>query len=71
MIWLSQLRPWSDPVLKLDKQQQTKWHFHRTGRPFAIVIIAVSGQIPSNIDHQEGQHRADSGAPPAWASPAR
>jgi hypothetical protein len=24
------------------------------------------GQIPSNIDHQEGQHRADSGAPPAW-----
>ena len=27
---------------------------------------AGKGQIPSNIDHQEGQHRADSGAPPAW-----
>jgi hypothetical protein len=23
------------------------------------------GQIPSNIGHQEGKHRADSGAPPA------
>jgi len=29
------------------------------------------GEIPSNLDHQEGQHRADSGAPPAWAWPAR
>jgi hypothetical protein len=29
-----------------------------------------SGANPVNIDHQEGQHRADSGAPPAWASGA-
>lgn len=28
-------------------------------------------QISSNVDHQEGQHRANSGATPAWASPAR
>jgi hypothetical protein len=32
---------------------------HRQDRP--------SGQIPSNIDHQERQRRADFGAPPAWA----
>ena len=30
-----------------------------------------TGQIPSNIGHQEGKHRADSGAPPARASLAR
>jgi hypothetical protein len=34
-------------------------------------LFAEMGQIPSNIDHQEGQHRADPGAPPAWACPAR
>jgi hypothetical protein len=36
-----------------------------------LVSDTGMGQIPSNIDHQEGQHRVDTGAPRAWASPAR
>jgi hypothetical protein len=40
-------------------------------RPGWRRLMAEMGQIPSNMHHQEGQHRADSGAPPAWAWPAR
>jgi hypothetical protein len=39
--------------------------------PVTTVERPETEQIPSNIGHQEGKHRADSGAPPAWVFLAR